>query len=346
MSDALDAIAVSGLLLARLRAIGIDPDRVLARALVPASRFEPGGKLVTREFFALWHAVDEEPGSSGLAIRLAEGRRASEYDVVSAAALRSPNLGEAIRRFARYKRLACPEHVRVDVEKGEVSVRFHWVLADTHVPRSLVDATFAAFLALARRGTGTDLRPLRLELARSSADAAFREHFACPLVLNAPFDRFVLPEKALSLPFVTSDPAALADLVPGLDVALARRAGPATFDDDVRMAIVRAMCGDRPTIERVARDLGVSVRTLQRRVSEAGHTYQGLLDEVRKTAARRLLARTSLEPTEVAFLLGFDEPNSFHRSFTAWEGLTPLKWRGKNYEGAPEATLESFAAAR
>jgi hypothetical protein len=65
MSDALDAIAVSGLLLARLRAIGIDPDRVLARALVPASRFEPGGKLATREFFATWHAIDEEPDSSG-----------------------------------------------------------------------------------------------------------------------------------------------------------------------------------------------------------------------------------------------------------------------------------------
>jgi AraC-like DNA-binding protein len=336
MSDALDAIAVSALLLTRLRAIGIDPESVLARARVPASRFEPGGKLATREFFALWHAVDEEPGSSGLAIRLAEGRRASEYDVASAAALRSPNLAEAIRRFARYKRLACPEHVRVDVKNEEVSVRFHWVLAETHVPRSLVDATFAAFLGLARRGTGKeDLRPLRLELARSRADAAFREHFACPLVLNAAFDRFVLPKKALSFPLVTSDPAALADLVPGLDAALERRAGPAMFDDDVRMAIVRAMCGERPSIERVARDLGVSVRTLQRRLSEAGHTFQALLDEVRKTAARRLLARTSLEPSEVAFLLGFEEANSFHRSFTAWEGLTPLKWRGENFEAAP-----------
>jgi AraC-like DNA-binding protein len=335
MSDALDAIAVSGLLLARLRAIGFDPERLLARAKVPAKRFEPGGKLTTREFFALWHAIDEEPGSSRLAIRFAEGRRASEYDVASAAALRSANLSEAIRRFARYKRLACPEHVRVDVASGEVSIRFHWVLAETHVPHSLVDATFAAFLGLARRGTGRDLRPLRLELARSRADAAFKDHFVCPIVLNAPFDRFVFPEAAMSLPFVTSDPVVLADLVPGLDAALERRGRPATFDDDVRMAIVRSMCGERPSIERVARDLGVSVRTLQRRLSEGGHTYQALLHEVRKTAARRLLARTSLEPTDVAFLLGFEEANSFHRSFTAWEGVTPVKWRGKNVEAAP-----------
>jgi AraC-like DNA-binding protein len=333
VSAPLDAVAVSGLLIARLASLGVDPVRVLARAGLPADRFDPGGKLTTGEFFALWHAVDAEPGSRDLGLRLTEGRRPSEYDVASAAALRSPNLEEAVRRFARYKRLSCPEQVRIDVRKGEASIRFHWVLAETHVPRTLVDATFAAFLALARRGTGIKLTPLRLEFARGSADVAMLErHFGCPLHFNAPFDRFVLPEKALALPFVTFDPAALADLVPGLDAALERRAGAATFDDDVRMAIIRAMCGERPSIDRVARDLGVSTRTLQRRLGEADLTYQALLDEVRKTAARRLLAKTSLEPTDVAFLLGFEEPNSFHRSFTAWEGLTPGKWRGRHLE--------------
>jgi AraC-like DNA-binding protein len=333
VSAPLDAIAVSGLLLGRLAALGIDPEHVLARAELPASRFEPGGKLTTQEFFALWHAVDREPGSRDLGLRLAEGRRPSEYDVASAAALRSPNLEEAVRRFARYKRLSCPEQVRVEVKKGEASIRFHWVLAEDHVPRTLVDASFASLLALARRGTGTTLTPLRLELARRPADEAIlAKHFGCPVRFEAPFDRFVLPEKALSLPFVTFDPAALADLVPGLDAALERRSGRATFDDDVRMAIIRAMCGERPSIDRVARDLGVSARTLQRRLGESDLTYQELLEEVRKTAARRLLAETNLEPTDVAFLLGFEEPNSFHRSFTAWEGLTPGTWRGQHLE--------------
>jgi AraC-like DNA-binding protein len=333
MSEPLDAIAVSGLLVARLAAVGVDPARVLERAGLPRDRVVSGGTLTTREFFALWHAVDAEPGPRDLGLRLSEGRRPSEYDVASAAALRSPNLEEAVRRFARYKRLSCPEQVRVDVKRGEASIRFHWVLAETHVPRTLVDASFASLLALARRGTGTALTPLRLELARRPADEALlARHFGCPIRFEAPFDRFVLPEKALSLPFITFDPAALADLVPGLDAALERRAGRATFDDDVRMAIVRAMCGERPSIDRVARELGVGTRTLQRRLGQAGLTYQSLLDEVRRTAARRLLAKTSLETTDVAFLLGFEEPNSFHRSFTAWEGLTPGRWRGRALE--------------
>ncbi len=328
MNGVVDAVAVSGLIMKRLADLGVDVARVLARAGLTADRMAQGSKLTTREFFALWRAVDEEPGPRDLGFRLAEGRRASEYDVASAAALRSATVGEAVRRFARYKRLSCPEQVRIDVKGGEASVRFHWVLAEAHVPRTLVDASFASLLALLRRGTGTDLTPLRVELARRPADeAAIRRRFGCEVRFQMPFDRFVLPEGALALRLVTFDPEALADLVPGLDAAIARQTGPATFDDDVRMALMRAMCGERPSVHRVARELGMSTRTLQRRLGEGNLTYQSLLDEVRKTAARRLLANTNLEPTDVAFLLGFAEPNSFRRSFTAWEGLPPGKWR-------------------
>jgi AraC-like DNA-binding protein len=337
VSAPLDAISVSGLLIERLGELGVDVGRILARAGLPASRFIAGGKLTTREFFDLWRAVDREPGARDLGIRLAAGRRASQYDVASAAALRSADLAEAIRRFARYKRLSCPEHVRVEVARSEASLRFHWVLAEADVPRTLVDASFTSFMALARRGTGMDLRPTRIELARrATRDELLGAHLGCPLTFDAPFDRLVLPAAMLAIPFVTHDPAALGALVPGLDAALRRRAGSATFDDDVRLAIVRAMCGERPSVERVARDVGVSIRTLQRRLGEAGVTYQGLLDEVRRIAARRLLAKTDLEAAEVAFLLGFEEPNSFVRAFRSWEGRTPTRFRGEQHPAVRE----------
>ncbi|HTB74146.1 MAG TPA: AraC family transcriptional regulator [Polyangiaceae bacterium] len=87
------------------------------------------------------------------------------------------------------------------------------------------------------------------------------------------------------------------------------------------------MCGERPAVEKVARSLGMSPRTLQRRLGELGTTYQKLLDEVRHRSARRLLANTDLAAAEVAFLLGFEELNSFTRAFHSWEGTTPMKWR-------------------
>jgi len=87
------------------------------------------------------------------------------------------------------------------------------------------------------------------------------------------------------------------------------------------------MTGERPSIDKVARELGLSARTLQRRLGELGTTYQALLDDVRRDASRRLLASTDLDAGEVAFLLGFEELNSFSRAFHAWEGATPSRWR-------------------
>jgi AraC-like DNA-binding protein len=71
----------------------------------------------------------------------------------------------------------------------------------------------------------------------------------------------------------------------------------------------------------------MSSRTLQRRLGELGTSYQQILDDVRRRSARRLLSRTDLATSEVAFLLGFEEMNSFTRAFHAWEGTSPAQWR-------------------
>ncbi len=77
----------------------------------------------------------------------------------------------------------------------------------------------------------------------------------------------------------------------------------------------------------MARELGLSPRTLQRRLTEAGTSYQRVLDQVRQQAARRLLEATDLDASEIAFFLGFEELNSFTRAFHGWEGTTPGRWR-------------------
>ena len=77
----------------------------------------------------------------------------------------------------------------------------------------------------------------------------------------------------------------------------------------------------------VARALGVSVRSLQRRLAEEGRSYHGLVDETRKDAAERYLSNSSLSIGEVAFLLGYSEAAAFHRAFRRWSGATPQEFR-------------------
>ena len=120
-------------------------------------------------------------------------------------------------------------------------------------------------------------------------------------------------------------------IVPGLEAAVHKGAGGRrSLADDVRMALSQRISGERPAVEKIAKSLGMSGRTLQRRLEELGTSYQALLDEVRQRSARRLLVKTDLDTGEVAFLLGFEELNSFTRAFHAWEGTTPARWRASH----------------
>jgi AraC-like DNA-binding protein len=96
---------------------------------------------------------------------------------------------------------------------------------------------------------------------------------------------------------------------------------------DVRRALAVLVAGGDTRIERVARDLGTSRRTLQRRLAAAGASYQDLLDETRREAAERYLAESSLSIAELGYLLGYSEPSAFHRAFKRWFGRSPQAFR-------------------
>ena len=327
-----DVVPLPGVVLDRLTSLGVDVGRVLRHAGIPPSRFQPSrAKLTVPEFFAFWRALEAVGGSRDLGMRLGKDALPHQLDVASMAALHSPDLGAALEKFARYKRLVCGEQVSVEVVRREARIRFHWVHLEETLPMMLVDATFSSLVALARSGIGAPLVPLRIELARRRSDEKILEkHFGCPIRFDAPVDLLVLEEVALARPFVTHNADLLAMLLPALETALEETVKTRSIADDVRAVLGRRMSGERPSVEKVAEEMRLSPRTLQRRLEELGTTYQDLLDDVRRRSARRLLANTDLDAAEVAFLLGFEELNSFTRAFRGWEGTTPTRWRERS----------------
>jgi AraC-like DNA-binding protein len=323
-----DLVPVPSQMLERLAAVGVDVAGVLQHARLSRSQLAARARLTTREFFAFWRAVEQAAGTRDLGLRLGSEASPHQLDVASLAALHAPNLGEALKKLARYKRLVCPEEIAIEIADGEARIRFHWILAEEQVPLLIVDGAFATVVAIARRGTGRPIAPRRVELTRRRAnEATLARHFGCEIHFDAPLDRLVLEERALAEPFVTHNEDLLAVMLPGLEAAVNERGAAPTVADDVRMILGRCMDGERPTVEKIAQEMRMSPRTLQRRLEDAGTTYQELLDDVRRQSARRLLANTDLDAGEVAFLLGFEELNSFTRAFHAWEGTTPTRWR-------------------
>jgi AraC-like DNA-binding protein len=310
---------------------GLDVEAILRRAKLAPSRFRvPRPVGTTAEFFALWHAVEAENDDASLGLRIGVEVLPDEDNVVSLAAMHAPTLGEGLRKLARYKRLVCPERISIDVQGGEARLRFEWLLADGAPPPLLTDIVFAGITNLAQRGTQTLVRPRRLEFIRHRAnEVMLRRHFGCALRFDAPHDVLVFDAKALALPMVHRNAQLLAVLLTGLERAVEQDERTRTLADDVRVALRERMCGDRPGVAKVAKGLGMSARTMQRRLGELGTTYQDVLDDVRQRTARQLLANTDLAVGEVAFLLGYEEVNSFTRAFHGWEGTTPAKWRAR-----------------
>jgi AraC-like DNA-binding protein len=310
----------------------VDVEKVLRSAKLPRSRFRvarPQGS--TAEFFALWRAVEENGADADIGLRLAVETLSDYEDLPMLAALHSANLGEGLRKFARYKRLVCPEKIWIDVSEGEARLHFEWVLAEAAAPNLVTDLIFAFVLSMAQRGTQKPIKPKRIELTRRRAnETMLRRHFRCEIRFDAPHDLMVFDEAMLALPMVNRDAQLLSVMLPGLELAVAKDGrGGDTLVDDVRSALSETMCGARPAIANVAKSLGMSGRTMQRRLGELGTTYQDLLDDVRQRSARRLLANTDLGMGEIAFVLGFEEVNSFMRAFHAWEGTAPAKWRAR-----------------
>jgi AraC-like DNA-binding protein len=95
----------------------------------------------------------------------------------------------------------------------------------------------------------------------------------------------------------------------------------------VKWIIKHSLTGGIPDIQAVAKELGMSDRTLQRRLSDENTSFKRLLTLTRHEQAREYLSDPSLDIKEVAFLIGYEDQNSFYRAFRRWEGVTPSIWR-------------------
>lgn len=314
----------------KLQELGIRVSAVLRSGGLRHDLFAQTRVLVTtEEFFALWRGVGNHCENPAIGLLLGTESKPEHFDAVALAALSTGSFGEAIHQIARYKQLSCPEEVIQETRDDEWSIHFRWLNATEEEPDVLTDLCFAWVLSIARQGTGTRLSPLRIELARPRASVKpLEHHFGCPVTLGTARNAIVFRASDAAIPFVTRNAELLSMLVPRFEEELTQHRGQETFSERVRVAIQRKLAGRRPSIQDVARELHISSRTLQRRLQNAGESFQQVLERARHQLARHYLGESMLELNETAYLLGYEDLSSFVRAFRHWEGVPPAHWRG------------------
>ena len=304
---------------------------LLRRAGLPVGLFEQEKVyLTTAQLFALWRSVGEMSPDPAIGLKLGSETRLARSHPAGISVICSRTFEDALQRLARYKQLTCPEEIRVDRGAQEAAVEFFYVEADEPQPDLLVDMVLSWVLSVGRHGTDGQITPLRVDLARPAKHRSiFESHFGCRVHFKADRDALIFRSRDLDTPFVTHNEEMLDVIGTHLELELTARNASANIGQQVKQTLGRSMAGKRPTLEDVAKELGLGTRTLQRRLTGAGITFQQLVEDTRRELARHFLKQRAVELNETAFLLGFEDANSFFRAFQIWEGVSPGEWRAR-----------------
>lgn len=278
---------------------------------------------------SLWDALRDRSGDPTLQLAAPMSLPYGAYRVLEYLVGSSATVGDGVRRFASYFRLITAQ-VALDVESGPHESSMGVSLAGGGaVAPVYVDYIFAALIGRLRMRPRPELRVARVEFRRPepSYAAAYEEGLRAPIRFGAAKDRLFFARGEWESALATRDPT-LAEILD--EHARARSEAASDWSTrhtgQVRDAIVK-MLPEGAAVEAVSRSLGVSARTLQRRLAEAGTTYGALLDDVRRGLAEAYLSNRGTSIGEVAFLLGFSDQSTFHRAFVRWTGEAPGRFR-------------------
>ncbi|MCG8392191.1 MAG: AraC family transcriptional regulator [Pseudomonadales bacterium] len=238
-------------------------------------------------------------------------------------------LGEAMLAYQRYESLFYGQNL-VEVLADGAHMQVRWPAADS--TGELADSVaISALISFLRRQVDDPPSPSGVGFAFPRPDTAtcqaFEDFFGCPVSFEQSHTRVVFPVALLSLPLPHSDPSMRSLLDRQASAMLLALPDSDSFDRALQQAMVRLMPEAVVTLPRLASELHMSVRTLQRRLADRQLTWRALLDRTREQLARHYLADASLTLGDVALLLGFSEHSAFTRAYRRWTGTTPARAR-------------------
>jgi AraC-like DNA-binding protein len=323
MADTCIAASFAQLLYEYLEHQGLDARQLLGAQFDPQKHFVPMG-----EWQSWLKRVDALEGRIGLGLRIAEGIGARHFGVIGYAALACETLAEALQRLERY-------HAAVyDANPARVEVLPDGVVVEWGVergrPGALVDETaIASLVQLARDMTGRywPMRKVSFVNPPPADVQPYRDFFGGEVLFNAPTTRLEFGAECLALPMRKADPALARLLDQQAEQVLQQVSEVPAMVDAWRRTLVPLIREGQTSLSALARAHHTSPRTLQRRLSEQGTSFQQLLDDTRRHLAEAHLKDVRLDLAEITLLLGYSEQSAFTRAFRAWSGLPPAQWR-------------------
>jgi AraC-like DNA-binding protein len=233
---------------------------------------------------------------------------------------------EVLRRAARYSSIVNEGVAQKYIDGRRVGIVLRYVGVHRHSDRHQMEFWATALLRMLRELTGTHLVPERVSFShrRSEGCAELGAFFGCDIQFDAPRDDILFERRVGALPVLNADPH-LSNLL--LDYCEEVLSSAQRQRESLRSRIENIIAPILPhgtcQIGDVARRLGLSPRTLARRLESEGVTFSEVLQQLRRDLAARYLTEERLSISQIAWLLGYREVSAFSHAFKRWTGSAP-----------------------
>lgn len=280
---------------------------------------------------ALWRLAEKKSGKSNFGLEAAKILEAKHLGLFGYVVISSANVREAMERLVRFKTLT-GDASAVNLQMSEEGMRY--IHTTTMPPLSLnrihAEWSLAGMVRLLRVASGkVDWSPLAITFKHKEPNdlSLYHEIFGYNVLFGCPEESFLVEPSFLEVAFEGTDSTLSGILETHATQLLLLLPEQTDFVRTVQRRLQKQLPGGNPSIEMLAENLGLSVRSLQRRLEDQGQTFQTVLDDIRVRLADVYLEEASTSISEVAFLLGYSGASAFARAFKRWRLVSPTEWR-------------------
>lgn len=318
---------------AHARRLGVSLPPLLHRAGLTISDIKDDNSPITVEAqIRCLNLIAEALGDDLLGFHIARQMELRGTGFLYYVAASSDSLGEALMSIARYSSIV-NEGVDLKVKVGRtLAIELSYAGVPRLADRHQMESWLVAVVRFCRAMAGRDLQPLSIKIMhqRIPESAELDAFFGRDIEFGAHADDILFPREVSRLPNISADPYLNRLLIKYCDEILDHRKFPAdALRPNVENAIAALLPRGQANIEKVARRLGITSRTLRRRLRSESLSFARLQRELRIALAKRYLAEPNLPISRIAWLLGYSEISTFSHAFKRWTGRTPRAVRSR-----------------
>ena len=309
-----------------LKSQGISVDELLKRAKLPLDLFQRENPCVTSEaYYRFMKAIEDLVPDQTVPIILATAEHIETISPPIFGAYCSANARECIKRISQYKALAGAVIFDVTENENEIAVCIKGE-EGIELPEIIVGIEMVLLTNLIRKATKEKIVPEKVTVRKSFQNPNYEKFLETAAQITTE-NQIVFSGKDAEIPFITRNESMWNFFEPELKKRLSEMEIDDSFSAKVRGVLVELLPAGKVSIEDVANALGMSKRSLQRKLKDEDTTFQKQLNHTRELLAKNYLKNTRLSSEDIAYLLGYQDLNSFFRAFSLWTGKTVTEFK-------------------